>query len=129
MNVDFDEKLRIDECLTWGMLKYGLCSYFVLAYVKKYPILNRFLAIMEYDSELEKEYLVHFLVISDDYFIDAEEKYVNWENSIKQMTDVEFMEFRIKIVNESFVRKLIEKDMGFDEQLFKLICNFVNKAY
>ncbi|MCY8577535.1 hypothetical protein MOD24_16955 [Bacillus haynesii] len=129
MSIPFNENLKISEDLSWGMLKYGLCSYFTLAYVNKYHS-ERFLAIMEYDDELEKEYLVHFLVVNEqNIFIDAEGTYSKWRDAVKDMTDIEFMDLRTKEVNKDFITKMIEEDMGFDDEIYEPIKNFVNNTY
>lgn len=126
----FNEELRIGENLYWSMLKYGLCSYFALVYAKKYALTKKtFLAIMEYDEELEKEYLVHILIKSDDNLIDAYGSYNNWQDSVKDITDIEFMELRTKEVSKEFILKTIEDDMGFDQKLYDTILDFVKKTY
>lgn len=128
-NIPFDENLEITKDLPWSILKYGLCSYFTLAYANKYSDYQRFLAVMEYDEEIKKEYLVHFLIISGDKFIDAYGTYNNWKESVKDMTDVGFMELTAKEVDNKFVVQIIEEDMGFDKDLYNKIENFVNTAY
>lgn len=129
MAFHFDEEYRIDESMTWGMLKYGFCSYFVLAYTAKYPS-EKVMAVMEYDEELKKEYLVHFLVITDNYsFVDAEGAYTDWSESVKNMTDVEFMTLRAREVGKEFVMHSIEEDMGYDDSTYKVIYDFVHRKY
>lgn len=129
MGVVFDESIRIDDSMTWGMLKYGLCSYFALAYASKYPS-EKILAVMEYDDELESEYLVHFLVIADDgSFIDAEGTYKEWNEAVKDITDIEFMVLRPKEVDQDFVMRSIEEDMGYEEDRFSVIRDFVHVQY
>jgi len=129
MGSTFNQNVIINEELSWGMLKYGLCSYFSLAYANKYPS-ERFLAIIEYDEEVEKEYLVHFLVVDElNIFVDAEGTYSDWRGSIKDMTDVEFMNLRTKEVDKSFVMQTIEEEIGFDNAWYKSIEKFVDTMY
>lgn len=128
MTFKFDENVRINESLTWGMLKYGFCSYFSLAYTSKYPS-KEFLAVMEYDEDLEKEYLVHFLVIDDDRFIDAEGTYKNWKMAVKDITDIAFMTLRTREVDKDFVMEMIEEDMGYEEGIYRAIHDFVHRQY
>lgn len=127
--ISFDENLEIGKKLKWSVLKYGFCSYFALAYANKYPSYDRFLAVMEYDDFLEKEYVVHFLVIDENVFIDAYGTYDDWEKSVNDITDIEFMDLRTKEVSKEFVIEMIKQDMGFDEELYDTIRNFVNEAY
>lgn len=129
MRITFNENLKIGGGLSLGMLKYGLCSYFSLAYANKHHS-ERFLAIMEYDDELEKEYLVHFLVVNkQNLFIDAEGVYTNWEDSVKDMTDIEYMDLRTMEVNKDFIMNMIIEDMGFDDKIYEIIKSFVNNTY
>lgn len=125
----FDENLDIGNGITWSALKYGLCSYFALAYSNKHPKYNRFLAIMEYDQELKKEYLVHYLITGNNVLIDAYGTYKSWRDSISDMTDIEYMSLLVKEVNRAKVIESIEKDMGFSKEMYKVIQNFVNAAY
>lgn len=130
MKRPFDESFEIKDGLVWGTLKYGLCSYFALAYATKYPGNPSFLAIKEYDEEMEKEYLVHYLVIQQDgSFRDAEGVYNDWDDSVREMTDIEFMELRTAVVDKEAVRACIEEDMGFDTALFQTICDVVQEQY
>lgn len=126
----YDANLYIGDELRWGTLKYGLCSYFALAYAKTHPAVTSFLAIREYDEDMQKEYLVHYLVVQPDgSFLDAEGRYSKWDTSIEEMTDVSFMELRQSIVNKSDIETCIEEDMGFDTELFQTICHFVQEHY
>lgn len=131
MNIAYDKDLRISGGLWWGILKYGLCSYFSLAYASKYPGTGRFLAIMEHDAELENDYLVHFLNIDEKrhLFQDAEGTYTEWRDSVSEMTDNEFMDLFVMEVDKAYVLKLIEEDLGYDEEMYKTIEKFVHKVY
>jgi hypothetical protein len=128
-NIPFNEDLKIGEGLRWSSLKYGLCSYFALAYSNKYPSYNHFLAVMEYDEEVEKEYLVHFLVLKENKLIDAYGTWTNWEASVRDITDIKFMELTTKEVDKEFVLEVIEEDVGYDEKLYHTIKKFVDNAY
>jgi len=129
MKMPFDEKYKIDGTLDWGTLKYGLCSYFAMAYAEKYKS-KRFLAILEDDEEMGKKYLVHFLVILENGdFLDAEKSYTSWKESVEEMTDIEYMDLVTEMVNISYIKKAIDHDLGYDESLYRMIQRFVNEVY
>lgn len=130
MNIPFDEKLKIGDHLIWNTLKYGYCSYFALAYQQKYPRYTQFLAIMEYDEEVEKEYLVHFLIIDGKEYVDAFGRYTKWYESVKEMVDIEFMDLRTYVVENGFIKGLIEEDFGrIDTVVYNDIKAFVDLVY
>lgn len=130
LKIKYDPNLKLDNELPWSILKYGLCSYFALAYAKAFPAQKPLLVITEYDRELELEYLVHVLVQTDaGTFIDAENEYNSWRESVAEMTDIEFMELGTKEQSTEQIRALIEHDIGYDPDTAHTINEFVRENY
>lgn len=127
--VEVNDELHIGCDLTWSSLKYGLCGYFSLAWQEKYPLYDKFLAVMEYDEELEQEYLVHFLVIYNDMYLDAYGVYASWREAVNDITDIEFMNLSVREVSKGDIIKMIEEDMSFNDNIYSIISDFVSKVY
>ena len=125
----YDKNLLIEKNLSWGMLKYGLCSYFALAYANQNEEYNRFFAVMEYDEDLEKEYLVHILVVGKGVLIDSEGEWVDWRDAVGDIADIQYMTLRTREINKDSLIELIKKDIGFNTSLYQLIEEFVSEAY
>lgn len=111
--------------ITPSMLKYGLCSYFALAYNETHPT-AKIIVIMEYDSFVNKSYLVHMVVeIPSGKYLDSMGTYDTLTDSTNDITDIEFMTLSHKEETPKNVRTLIELDIGFDQILYENIKTYV----
>lgn len=128
----FNEKLEVFDGIQWGSLKYGLCSYFALAYQEIFPDFNEFFVVREYDEDLEKHYLVHVLAKRGDLLVDAEGSYSvdEWELSTKEIVDIEHMQLDTIILKKADIVSLIEEDFGwFNTEFYDEIKSFVSEVY
>lgn len=123
------DTLHTPNGLPVSILKYGYCSYFALAYVEKHPTVKQLFAVMEYDPDLDAHYLVHILFQFNDQLADAHGIYTSWQESIADITDIEFMDLSINPIDQDAIRRLIEIDLGFDDELYNDIRSFVETNY
>lgn len=128
----FNENLEVFDGIEWGSLKYGICSYFALAYQEVFPDFDEFLIIKEYDKELENNYLIHVLAKRGKTLVDAENYYEleDWKKSVEEMIDVQFMELNTVVVKKEELLEIMNEDFGLvNKDLFNKTKLFISKTY
>ncbi len=127
-NID-SNTIKYSQYIDKNTLKYGYCSYFSLAILNEFPEHNA-IKIVDFDSEIQVNYLVHIVLQNGQIFYDSLGQYQSISQSIRDISDIECMNLRTQKISQREIVRQIEDDLGhFDHELFHYIRTYVRKNY
>lgn len=110
-------------------LKYGLCSYFSLAYVDLFGP-HTYIMIMEIDPDTLQEYLVHVVLQKDKTYIDSLGEYASVSQSIREISDIEHMDLVSKTATkDQLINQIVTDFQSFNYELYDTIRTYVRNEY